>query len=163
MLTSSEGRTAPDFMLPVTFGPSTVAASPSIPAAARPGWSSLGMRARMFRIAHGTFGALNLAGLGYVWLSAIRRRRDRLTYASMALLASEGAALVIGRGDCPLGAFQAGLGDSVPMFEWVLPPRAAKAAIPLLALIAAVGIAAAATAPGNRRAYHRRSGRQCCR
>jgi hypothetical protein len=58
----------------------------------------------------------------------------------MALLAAEGAALVIGRGDCPLGGFQAGLGDPVPMFEWVLPPRAAKAAIPALAVLSVVGM-----------------------
>lgn len=108
----------------------------------RPTWSTLGARARLFRVAHGTFGVLNLAGLAYVWLSAAQRRRDRLTYASMALLAAEGAALVAGGGDCPFAAFQAGLGDPVPMFEWVLPPRAAKAAIPTLALVSSVGMLA---------------------
>jgi hypothetical protein len=116
--------------------------NPSSYPAFRPTWSTLGLRARLFRIAHATFGVFNLAGLAYIWLSALRGRRDRLTYSSMALLAAEGAALVIGRGDCPLGAFQAGLGDPVPMFEWVLPPRAAKAAIPALALVSIVGILA---------------------
>jgi hypothetical protein len=109
----------------------------------RPTWSTLGTRARLFRVAHGTFGVFNLAGLVYIWLSAARGRRDRLTYAAIALLSAEGGALVVGGGDCPLGAFQAGLGDPVPMFEWVLPPRAARAAIPALAVLAAVGMLAA--------------------
>ncbi len=110
----------------------------------RPTWSTLRMRPRLFRIAHATWGFLNLAGLAYIWLSAALRRRDRLTYSSMALLAAEGAALVVGSGDCPFGEFQAGLGDPVPMFEWALPPRAAKAAIPALALISVVGFLAVA-------------------
>lgn len=108
----------------------------------RPSWSTRGAQARLFRIAHATFGLFNLAGLVYIWLSAALRRRDRLTHSSMALLAAEGAAFVVGGGDCPLGNFQAGLGDPVPMFEWVLPPRAAKAAIPALAAISVVGILA---------------------
>jgi len=98
-------------------------------------WSELGNGARMFRLAHAVWGAFNLAGLAWIWRDAILRRRDPLVYASGALLASEGIALVIGRGDCPLGRFQEGLGDPVPMFEWVLPPRAAKAAIPFLTAV----------------------------
>lgn len=117
---------------------------PSINSTNRPSWATLGMRARLFRIAHATWGFFNLAGLAYICLSAALRRRDRLTYSSMALLAAEGAALVVGGGDCPFGEFQAGLGDPVPMFEWVLPPRAAKAAIPALALVSVVGLLAVA-------------------
>jgi hypothetical protein len=60
----------------------------------------------------------------------------------VALLGSEGVALVIGRGNCPFGPFQRSLGDSVPMFEWFLPPRAAKAAIPILAAVTLGGFAA---------------------
>ena len=48
----------------------------------------------------------------------------------------------MGRGNCPLGPFQARLGDPVPLFELVLSPRAAKAAIPVLAAVAVAGIAA---------------------
>jgi len=99
------------------------------------GWSDLGTGARLFRIAHGVWGAFNLAGLAYIAWAAVRRRRDRLAYASAALLGAEGVALVIGRGDCPFGPLQSRLGDPVPMFEWVLPPRAAKAAIPALTVI----------------------------
>ena len=101
----------------------------------RTSWSDLDTGARAFRVAHGVWGAFNLAGLAWIWRDALMRRRDRLVYASAALLASEGIALVIGRGDCPFGSLQARLGDHVPMFEWVLPPRAAKAAIPILTAV----------------------------
>jgi hypothetical protein len=108
----------------------------------RPSWSELPAGARLFRLAHGVWGALNLAGLAYVYRSAARRERDVYLAASMALLSAEGVALIIGRGDCPFGPFQTRLGDPVPMFEWVLPPRAAKAAVPLLTVISLVGFAA---------------------
>jgi hypothetical protein len=103
-------------------------------------WSELPTSARLFRIAHGVWGAVNMIGLALVWRAGITRRRDRRVYASTALLLTEGAALVIGRGDCPFGPFQASLGDPVPMFEWFLPPRAAKAAIPLLTIVTIGGL-----------------------
>ena len=108
------------------------------------GWASLSPAARLFRIAHATWGILNLAALGWVWLSAFRRSRDRLLATSIALLGMEGVALVIGRGNCPFGPFQQSLGDPVPMFEWVLPPSAAKAAIPVLTVISLGGFVAVA-------------------
>jgi hypothetical protein len=106
----------------------------------RPGWSDLGTGARLFRVAHGVWGAFNLIGLALIWRAAVVRRRTPAVYASSALLAAEGLALVVGRGNCPFGPFQARLGDPVPMFEWVLPPRAAKAAIPVLAVITLAGL-----------------------
>jgi hypothetical protein len=60
---------------------------------------------------------------------------------SISFLVIEGVALGVGGGDCPLGPFQRELGDPVPFFELVLPPRAAKAAVPLLAALSVVGIA----------------------
>lgn len=110
-------------------------------------WAELDAAARLFRVAHGTWGALNLAALAWLWRSAALRARGRLLYASTALLGVEGAALIVGRGNCPFGEFQARLGDPVPMFEWGLPPRAAKAAIPLLTGVALASIAAAALRP----------------
>ena len=108
----------------------------------RLGWPDLPVGARLFRIAHIVWGAFNLAGLAWIWQAAIRRRRERYAYASVALLLAEGAALVVGRGDCPFGPLQARLGDPVPMFELALPPRAAKAAIPVLTIVSLAGIAA---------------------
>jgi hypothetical protein len=107
---------------------------------ARPRWSELPLSARLFRVAHATWGALNLMGLALVWRAGISRQRDRRVHASTALLLAEGAALVVGRGDCPFGPFQQRLGDPVPMFEWFLPPRAAKAAIPVLSFVTICGL-----------------------
>jgi hypothetical protein len=100
---------------------------------------------------------LQLASVGYVWWCALTRRRDRALALSAAALVTEGAALVVGRGDCPFGPFQTRLGDPVPLFELILPPRAAKAAIPVLAVIATTGLAAVALRPPRprRRTVHR--------
>ena len=108
----------------------------------RVSWAELPEGAKAFRVAHIVFGCVNMAGLGYVWLSALRRTRDRWLAASVALLAAEGIALVIGRGNCPFGPYQRSLGDPVPMFELVLPPKAAKAAVPILTAISVAGLAA---------------------
>ena len=43
------------------------------------------------------------------------------------------------RGNCPLGPLFRRLGDEKPLFELVLPRRAAKLAIPLLTSITSVG------------------------
>jgi hypothetical protein len=107
--------------------------------AGRP-WQSLPRAAMGFRVAHIVWAILQLAALTTVWRSALLRRRGPATWPSAAFLLIQGAALVAGRGNCPFGPFQRRLGDPVPMFELVLPPRAAKAAIPALAVVAATGI-----------------------
>ena len=104
-------------------------------------WSDLGREARAFRVAHAAFSVLQLAGLAYVWICAVTRRRDRLLRLSIGALIGEASGLIVGRGDCPCGPLQAKLGDPVPLFELVLPKRAARAAIPALAGIAVAGIA----------------------
>lgn len=106
-------------------------------------WRSLPLPALAFRVAHVVWGALELGALAHVWWCALRPSRSRYLPFSMAFLLAQGAALVVGRGNCPMGPFQRSLGDPVPMFELVLPPRAAKAAIPVLAGVALVGIATA--------------------
>jgi hypothetical protein len=114
-------------------------------------WSDVPAAARVFRVVHAAWGVVGMLCLGYVWLSAVLRRRDRLLSASVAFLTLEGAALVVGRGDCPFGPFQRRLGDPVPLFELVLPPKAAKAAVPLLAGISlAAFVAVAARRPRSR-------------
>ena len=118
-------------------------------------WSELKPAARAFRVAHAAFAVVSLSSLAYVWVSAVTRRRDRLLAGSVAVLSFEAAALVVGRGNCPFGPAQARLGDPVPLFELVLPPRAAKAAIPVLAVVSVAGLArrrctrASATATGR--------------
>jgi hypothetical protein len=107
-------------------------------------WSELPAGARLFRLAHVVWGVFGMASLAVVWSSALRRRRGPLLATSMAFLSLEGVALVIGRGNCPFGPLQSRLGDPVPMFELLLPPRAAKAAIPALVVVTLVGFAAVA-------------------
>jgi hypothetical protein len=91
---------------------------------------------------HASWSVAQLGCLGYIWASALTGRRSRRLWASVAFLSVEGAALVVGRGDCPVGTLQAEWGDPVPFFELVLPPRAAKAAVPILAVVSVAGIAA---------------------
>jgi hypothetical protein len=107
----------------------------------RASWRELGGRARAWRILHASWSVAQLACLGLIWQRVLTRRRDRALWASVGFLTVEGAALVIGRGDCPMGGLQEEWGDPVPFFELVLPPRAAKAAVPVLALISATAIA----------------------
>lgn len=111
---------------------------------ARVTWSELNPRAKAFRLAHAGWAFASMASLGYIWASALTGRRDRLVWACVSFLSLEGFALVVGRGNCPFGPLQRRLGDPVPLFELVLPPRAAKAAIPVLSVVTVAGIAAVA-------------------
>jgi len=110
-------------------------------------WSELPGGAKAFRLAPLAWGALSMACLGYVWACAAARRRDPALAASVGWLLLEGAALVVGRGNCPFGPVQRELGDPVPMFELLLPPRAAKAAIPILVGVTIAGIVAVVLRP----------------
>ena len=123
------------------------AASPRI----RPSWSTLPMPAKLFRIAHAAWSVVSIAALLDIWACVLSVRRDRRLAMSIAWLLTEGAALVIGRGDCPMGPVQRQLGDPVPLFELVLPPRAAKAAIPALLVVTLVGLAGLLVGPRRTR------------
>lgn len=113
-------------------------------------WRDLGRRARAFRVVHTAWSVAGLASLGYIWACALTRRRDRRLAASVAFLSLEGAGLAIGRGDCPMGAKAEEWGDPVPFFELVLPPLAAKAAVPILAGLTIGGFLAIAIRPPAR-------------
>jgi hypothetical protein len=96
--------------------------------------------ARAYRVAHIAWGMAQLAALGRIWASALGVPRDGRFWAAATFLGVQGAGLVAGRGDCPMTPLQRRLGDPVPMFELVLPPRVAKAAIPVLAVVAVLGL-----------------------
>jgi hypothetical protein len=96
---------------------------------------------------HAVWSIAQLAGLATIWRAAITRRRDRRTAAAVGFLLIEGAGLIIGRGDCPAGRMQESWGDPVPFFELVLPPRAAKAAVPILFVISLAALVALAARP----------------
>jgi hypothetical protein len=101
---------------------------------------TLSRTAMTFRALHTAIAGAELAALGYVWFCAITRRRDRRLGIAIAALGAEGIGLVIGKGNCPLGPVQEHLGDPIPLFELVLPKRAAKAAVPILTGVAALGV-----------------------
>jgi hypothetical protein len=107
-------------------------------------WATLPPRARAFRVFHASWSVAAMASLGYIWWCAIRRRRDPALAACMAFLSIEGAGLIVGGGDCPMGQRQREWGDPKPFFELILPPRAAKAAVPVLAAVSLAGFAAVA-------------------
>ena len=110
-------------------------------------WSGLPRRARAFRVVHAAWSVAGLSSLAYVWGAAITRRRDHLLVGAVSFLLVEGAGLLVGRGDCPMGRKQAEWGDPVPFFELVLPPRAAKAAVPFLAMATIAGLVALVVRP----------------
>ena len=107
-------------------------------------WAGLGNRAKAWRVAHAAWSVVQLAGLAEIWRAAITRRRGRRTDAAVALLVLEGAGLAIGHGNCPAAPLQAKCGDPVPFFELLLPPRAAKAAVPVLFAISLMALVALA-------------------
>lgn len=100
----------------------------------------LSRQARAYRLAHISWGVGQLAALTRVWWSARDADRGGWFWPAAAFLGIQGAGLVVGRGDCPLTPIQRRLGDPVPMFGLFLPPRAARAAVPLLASVALVGL-----------------------
>jgi hypothetical protein len=71
-------------------------------------------------------------------------RRGPFLRGTVVALVAEGALVAANHGDCPLGPLGDRIGDDVPLFELVLPPRAAKAAIPVLGAVAGAGLIALA-------------------
>jgi hypothetical protein len=91
------------------------------------------------RVAHGLVALGFLACIALVYLGAWEARVDAATVVALALLAVEGTLVLVSRGDCPLTPFLRRLGDDTPLFELVLPPRAAKQAVPVLGTVTALG------------------------
>ena len=105
----------------------------------------------IWRAAHGSIALALLAAIAHVWRCALTGRRDRgLTLAVVALTA-EGTVVGLNGGDCPLGPIGERVGDEVPLFELVLPPPAAKLAVPVLGIVAAIPIAIIAAGRGRDR------------
>lgn len=93
-----------------------------------------------WRLGHGLVAAVFLASIAYIWWCALTGRRGPLLRPAIAALAAEGALVGANGGDCPLGPLGDRIGDETPLFELVLPPRAAKAAVPALGAVAAAGV-----------------------
>jgi hypothetical protein len=103
----------------------------------------LSRAAKAYRVGHLAWGAAQVAALARVWASALGAGRSGRFWAAVAFLGVQGAGLLAARGDCPMTPVQRRLGDRVPMFELFLPRRAAKAAVPVLASVALLGVTAA--------------------
>ena len=103
-----------------------------------------GLAGSGWRVVHATWSVAQLWCLGDIWASAPRRRRSRRLWAGVAFLCvregrSSSATESARSGKCrPSGVIR------VPFFELVLPPRAAKAAVPVLAVVSVAGIVALA-------------------
>jgi hypothetical protein len=91
------------------------------------------------RIVHGLISLLFLSCMAAVYFGAWRGKADTVTLAALAALCVEGALVLLSGGDCPLGPILRKLGDEKPFFELVLPGRAAKLAIPILAAVTVLG------------------------
>ena len=102
--------------------------------------SELNRQAAAVRLAHLGWAGLGLGAVASVWTAAVTKRRNRFLGASLVLVGVEATALVVGRGDCPLGPVQERLGDPVPLFELCLPAGPARHAIPVLAMITTAGL-----------------------
>ena len=92
------------------------------------------------RIFHIAVALLGLSSLAYLWICAVTGRRDLWLGLAIGWLGVEGIAVLVGRGNCPLGPLQRRLGDPTPCFELVLPPGAAKAAFPVLFVLVLCGL-----------------------
>lgn len=110
-------------------------------------WSELSPAAKRFRVVHAAWSLAGMASLAYLWLCALARRRDVALAAGIGFLSVEGVALAIGHGDCPMAGRQREWGDPKPFFELVLPPRAAKAAVPILFGASMLGLLAVTLRP----------------
>jgi hypothetical protein len=92
------------------------------------------------RAAHGLVSTLFLGCIATVYVGASRGTADLPTLAAVAALCAEGLLVLLNRGHCPLGPLFSRLGDESPFFELLLPTRAAKLAVPVLAIVTSVGV-----------------------
>jgi hypothetical protein len=93
-----------------------------------------------WRAVHALIAVGFLASIVHVWWCALSGRRGPLLRLAIAALIGEGAFVAANRGDCPLGPVGDRVGDPVPLFELVLPPRAARRAVPVLGAVTVAGI-----------------------
>jgi hypothetical protein len=93
-----------------------------------------------WRGAHALVALGFLGAIVHVWRCALTGRRDRWLGLSIGSLVAEGTFVAANHGDCPLGPLGERIGDPVPLFELVLPPKAAKRAVPVLGGVAGTGI-----------------------
>lgn len=102
-----------------------------------------------WRAGHGAIAIAFVASIAYVWWCALTGRRGPLLRAAITGLIGEGGFVAANHGDCPLGGLGERIGDPVPLFELVLPPRFARRAVPALGAFTALGLALLAARSRN--------------
>lgn len=100
------------------------------------------------RVAHALIAALFVACMVVVYASAWHGRAAAPTWAAVAALTVEGVLVLASGGDCPLTPLFHRLGDRTPLFELVLPARAARQVVPALGAVTVFGFAMLAVRVG---------------
>ena len=95
----------------------------------------------LIRTIHGLLSAFFLACIAFVYYAAIADVNSPLAFAAAGALVLEGAVVALNGGDCPLGGIHRRYGDEKAFFELLMPPKAAKLAVPVLGTVTALGIA----------------------
>jgi len=94
----------------------------------------------LIRTIHGLLSAFFLACIAFVYYAAIADVNSPLAFAAAGALVLEGAVVALNGGDCPLGGIHRRYGDEKAFFELLMPPKAAKLAVPVLGTVTALGI-----------------------
>lgn len=94
----------------------------------------------LVRTLHGIITAFFLTCIGYIYYAGITNQVTLLTYLAIGAIILEGVVVSLNNGNCPLGPLHHRYGDEKAFFELFLSKPAAKRAVPVLGLVAAIGI-----------------------
>jgi hypothetical protein len=95
----------------------------------------------LVRSIHTLFTLFFLTCIGTVYYAGITGRTTIWAYLAAVSLVVEGLVVGLNHGDCPLGFIHHKVGDEKTFFELLLPRQAAKRAVPVLGVVAGIGIA----------------------
>ncbi len=91
------------------------------------------------RVAHGLISLAFLCCIAVLYIDAWRGSVNTVTLAALTALWVEGVLVLKSGGSCPLEPLFRKLGDDTPLFELLLPPRAAERAVPVLGVASTLG------------------------
>jgi hypothetical protein len=104
--------------------------------------SGLHFQARivLIRSIHGLITLYFLSCIGLIYYAGITDQASVWAYLAAASLVIEGIIVSLNHGDCPLGSIHHRVGDDKTFFELFLPKSLAKRSVPVLGIIAMIGI-----------------------
>ena len=94
----------------------------------------------ILRFAHGAITLYFLTCIASVYYAGLTNQINAWAYVTAASLVLEGLVVGLNHGDCPLGVVHRKYGDQKAFFELFLPKPVAKKAVPVLGMVAAVGM-----------------------